>query len=63
MNPETGFFVAVAVGHRIHEHGDTPGDAIRFAEWSGVPDLQIKAHKATASTSSTTASPTVSCRR
>lgn len=48
VSPETGFFVAVAVGHRIHEHGDSAADAIRFAEWSGVPDLQIKAQKATA---------------
>lgn len=48
-DPAMDFFVAVCVGHRIHEHGDTLQVAIDFAEWSGVPDLHIKARPATAS--------------
>lgn len=45
---EMGFFVAVAVGHRIREHRDTLEAAVKFAGWSGVPDSQVVAHRATA---------------
>lgn len=47
-DPEMGFFVAVAVGHRIHDHGDSLEAAIEFAKWSGVPDVQVKARAASA---------------
>lgn len=47
-DPEMGFYVAVAVGHRVHDHGDTLEKAVEFAGWSGVPDMAIKARPATA---------------
>lgn len=48
IDKETGFFVAVTIGHRIHEHGDTLEEALSFASMSGVPDMLVKARKATA---------------